>query len=300
MLKALLQFRHRGLRRDLSAYLDDMLSERARHRLEAHLGSCEACRQELAELRVTAEALKSLPMAEVPRSFSLAAAPAEEVRPRPVARRAEFGLRLATATVAFALAVVLIGDFAGLPGGGDEEEEVWGELYSAARETPGVTERAPADLAAGITEEAPEAVPTPEAAPTREEAPEPADTPVPAATPSPAPEDTPSPAPTPSPEATPEPYLFGITEPEPTAPEGGAGVAEEEEPSDKTVMEPPGITDDAEADAAEAQIVAEEDGGGLSRGDVVRWLEVGLGAGAGLLLVSWALARLQGRIGNRT
>jgi len=157
MLEVLGRFRHRRFRRDLSAYVDDMLSERARRRLEAHLDSCEACRQELAELRVTVEALGSLPMAEAPRSFTLAAAPVAEVRPRPAARRLEFGLRLATATAAFALAMVMIGDFAGLPGGGDEEEEwVRGELYSAAQGTPAAMEAAPVETpepsVPGITE----------------------------------------------------------------------------------------------------------------------------------------------------
>jgi hypothetical protein len=143
MLEVLLQLRHRRFRRDLSAYLDGVLPQRARRRLEAHLDSCQACRQELTELRSTVEALGSLPMAEVPRSFALAAAPIAEVRPRPAARRLEFGLRLATATAAFALTLVLIGDFAGLPGGG-EKEEMRGGLLSAAQETPAAMEAAPA------------------------------------------------------------------------------------------------------------------------------------------------------------
>ena len=143
MLKVFLQFRHRRFRRDLSAYLDGVLPQRARRRLEAHLDSCQACHQELTELRSTVEALGSLPMAEVPRSFALAAAPVAEVHPRPTARRLEFGLRLATATAAFALTLVLIGDFAGLPGGGDKEE-MRGGFLSAAQETPAAMEAAPA------------------------------------------------------------------------------------------------------------------------------------------------------------
>jgi hypothetical protein len=89
-------------------------------------------------------------MAEVPRSFALAAAPVAEVRPRPTARRLEFGLRLATATAAFALTLVLIGDFAGLPGGGAEKEAMRGGFLSAAQETPAAMEAAPA--ATGITD----------------------------------------------------------------------------------------------------------------------------------------------------
>ncbi len=241
MLEALLQFRHRRFRRDLSAYVDDMLSERARRRLEAHLDSCQACRQELAELRVTVEALGSVPMAEVPRSFTLAAAPVAEVRPRPAARRLEFGLRLATATAAFALALVVIGDFAGLPDGGEEEEEVRGALFSAAQGTPAAMEAAPVE--------------------------------------------------------TPEPSVPGITETYRDEPAVGADVSEEEDRG-KEMMEGAEVEEEAEADAAEAQAVAAE-GDGLSREEVVRWLEIGLGAGVGVLVVLWAFARLWRSIGNR-
>jgi len=241
MLEALLQFRHRRFRRDLSAYVDDMLSERARRCLEAHLDSCQACRQELAELRVTVEALGSVPMAEVPRSFTLAAAPAAEVRPRPAARRLEFGLRLATATAAFALALVVVGDFAGLPGGGEQEEEMPAMLAPAAAETRAAMEAAPVE--------------------------------------------------------TPEPSVPGITETYRDEPAVGADVSEEE-PPEKEALEEAEVEEEAEAGAAEAQAVAEE-GDGLSREEAVRWLEVGLGAGVGVLVVVWAFARFQRRIGNR-
>jgi len=243
MLEALLQFRHRRFRRDLSAYVDDMLSERARRRLEAHLDSCQACRQELAELRVTVEALGSVPMAEVPRSFTLAAAPVAEVRPRPAARRLEFGLRLATATAAFALALVVVGDFAGLPGGGEqEEEEMPAMLAPAPVETPAAMEAAPVE--------------------------------------------------------TPEPSVPGITETYRDEPAVGADVSEEEDRG-KEMMEGAEVEEEAEADAAEAQAVAAEEGDGLSREEVVRWLEIGLGAGVGVLVVLWAFARLRRSIGNR-
>lgn len=243
MLEALLQFRHRRFRRDLSAYMDDMLSERARRRLEAHLDSCQACRQELAELRVTVEALGSVPMAEVPRSFTLAAAPVAEVRPRPAARRLEFGLRLATATAAFALALVVVGDFAGLPGGGEqEEEEMSAMLAPAAVETPAAMEAAPVE--------------------------------------------------------TPEPSVPGITETYREEPAVGADVSDEEEDRGKETTEGAEVEEEAEAGAAEAQAVTEE-GDGLSREEVVRWLEIGLGAGVGVLVVLWAFARLRRSIGNR-
>jgi hypothetical protein len=361
MLGVLRQFRHRRFRRDLSAYVDDMLSERARRRLEAHLDSCEACRQELAELRATVEALGSLPMAEAPRSFTLAAAPIAEARPRPAARRLEFGLRLATATAAFALTVVLIGDFAGLPGGGHEEEEwVGGQLYSATQGTPAALEAAPAGTpefygiteAPGVsdvqreesaTDETPAAPETtPVETPTAEQAPAPPEgtlgetpvadetppapaaapvgTPEPIATPEEAPGETlvadetpPAPAaapvevptgeqtPAPSEETpieTPVAPLPGVTEPRGEEPTVGAGVSEEE-PADKATLEGAEVEDEAEANAAEAQAVGEEDGGGLSREEVVRWLEIGLGAGVSVLVILWALARFQRSMGNR-
>jgi hypothetical protein len=307
MLGVLGRFRHRRFRRDLSAYLDDMLSERARRRLEAHLDSCEACRQELAELRVTIEALGSLPMAEAPRSFTLAAAPVAEARPRPAARRLEFGLRLATATAAFALALVMIGDFAGLPGGGDEEEEVRGGFLSAAQETPAAPEAAAAGTPEpyGITgtfsfsdvqrelatDETP---PAPEATPVE----------------TPAAEQTPAP-PEGTPVETPAAPLPGVTEPRGEEPAVSADVSEEE-PSEKAALEGAEVEwegeagvaeaemeDEVQADGAEAQAVADEDEGGLSREEAVHWLEIGLGAGVGVLVVIWAFARFQRNIGNR-
>jgi hypothetical protein len=230
MLEALLQFRHRRFRRDLSAYLDDMLPERARRRLEAHLDSCQACRQELAELRSAVEALGSLPMAEVPRSFALAAAPVAEARPRPAVRRLEFGLRLATATAAFALALVVIGDIAGLPGGGGEKEATPALLAPVATETPAVM---------GVV-----------------------------------------------PEETPEPP--GIAE-IPGAPE--------DQGQQKEATQAPQVGEEGRPYAADRETVAEE-GGGLSREDVIRWLEVGLGAGTGALVLVWAVIRFERRTGN--
>ncbi len=310
MLGVLGQFRHRRFRRDLSAYVDDMLSERARRRLEAHLDSCEACRQELAELRATVEALGSLPMAEAPRSFTLAAAPIAEARPRPAARRLEFGLRLATATAAFALTVVLIGDFAGLPGGGDEEEEwVRGELYSATQGTPPAPEAASAGTPEpyGVTEmpnisDVPDILEAPGISDVqREES---------AADETPAADQTAAP-PEGTPIETPAAPLPGVTEPRGEEPTVGA-VVSEEEPSEKATLEGAEVEeevgagavgaeveDEAEAGAVENQAVGEEDGGGLSREEVVRWLEIGLGAGVGVLVIVWALARFQRSMGNR-
>jgi hypothetical protein len=349
MLKVFLQFRHRRFRRDLSAYLDGVLPQRARRRLDAHLDSCQACRQELTELRNTVEALGSLPMAEVPRSFALSAAPIAEVRPRPAARRLEFGLRLATATAAFALTLVLIGDFAGLPGGGDKEE-MRGGLLSAAQETPAAMEAAPAapdiksiqpeeplfgqygpsgevsptETPATATEAPPVETPaaegmvavdaTPpaiaaapaETPPATIEAP-PVETPaavgatpaeIPGAEEMPAAEQTP-PAVAAAPIETPAALAPVTTDTHGEQTTVGAGVSEEED-AEKAATEGAEGEEQTEAYASYDQAAAEEDeGGDISREEAVRWLEIGLGAGAGVLAVVWALARLQRSIGNR-
>jgi hypothetical protein len=367
MLKVFLQFRHRRFRRDLSAYLDGVLPQRARRRLEAHLDSCQACHQELTELRSTVEALGSLPMAEVPRSFALSAAPIAEVRPRPAARQLEFGLRLATATAAFALTLVLIGDFAGLPSGG-EKDEMRGGFLSAAQETPAAMESAPAapdimsiqpeeplfgqygpsgevspietpaaedvvpaetPAAEGMAaaDETPPALAAPPVeTPAADETPPataaaPAETPAAEQTPPPiaaAPVETPTavgatpaeipaaeetpPAPAAAPTETPAavetPEPSGITETYGEEPTVGAGVSEDED-AEKAATEGAGGEEQSETYASHDQAAAVEEGGGLSREEAVRWLEIGLGAGAGVLVVLWALARLQRSIGSR-
>lgn len=51
---------HRWTSARLSAYFDHELSERKRHRLEAHAGICPECGQMLATLRRTLEGLRGL------------------------------------------------------------------------------------------------------------------------------------------------------------------------------------------------------------------------------------------------
>jgi hypothetical protein len=295
-----------------------MLSERARLRLEVHLDSCQACRQELAELRSAVEALGSLPMAEVPRSFALAGAAVAEVRPRPAVRRLEFGLRLATATAAFALALVVIGDFTGLPGGGKEEKElaapvpaaedraqaVQGEegllaATPAATGTPAPTEAAPAETPAGV-EAPPVGTPLPAEGEAPVETPSAAETPAGVEAPpvgTPLPVEGEAPAETPSAAETPVTPPSGYAEVQPPTPAVGAGAPEEGTP-EKEATERAGVEEKAEAGAAYG-VAAEEEGGGLSREEVVRWLEVGLGAGTGALVLVWAFVRFERRIGNR-
>jgi len=333
MLEVLARIHHRRIRRQLSHYLDGMLSTRESRRLEGHLAQCQACRDELAELQATVQALTELPLADVPRSFALAAAPVPTLRP--AARRMEFGLRLATAAAAFALAVVLVGDFAGLPGAGEREERSMAgrvELYAAPTGTEVVPQgptagsaesqadrqaqanveqqaatRTPTLLAPGIAGSGEEATPAPAGAygeggvvtgtPSSQPtvlAPEPAPgiteaaTPAATATPAEIPPGafglgaTPEAAPptlspeTPSPAATPPPVGAQIAPSEP-----------EQQLSPETEKQVSGGDVERETPAAEE--------GGPSRETVVRWLEVGLGIGLALLLVSWSLARRRGR-----
>lgn len=66
----------------LSAYLDGALDEDERADLEARLETDAALRRELAALRQTVALVRSLPTLKAPRSFTLTAAQAEQIRPQ--------------------------------------------------------------------------------------------------------------------------------------------------------------------------------------------------------------------------
>jgi anti-sigma factor RsiW len=51
---------HRWTSARYSAYFDDELSERERHRLEVHVGICPECKRVLATLRKTLQGLRGL------------------------------------------------------------------------------------------------------------------------------------------------------------------------------------------------------------------------------------------------
>jgi len=115
---------HRRFRESLSAYIDGELEAVAAERLEAHLAACEGCRLELGQLRATAAALRDLPEAQAPRSFTLSpkATRLGESPERAAARRPltgatsplALGMRLAAAGAAVALAAVFVVDLGGL------------------------------------------------------------------------------------------------------------------------------------------------------------------------------------------
>ena len=98
----------------LSAYLDDQLAPRDRALVEAHLGTCGACREDLRTLRWTRGLLREMPVVRVPRSFVVREA---DVAPqRTPRRRPLFAAQWATAVVTLLFVLVLAGDL--LTGGG--------------------------------------------------------------------------------------------------------------------------------------------------------------------------------------
>jgi hypothetical protein len=142
--------RHRRLREQLSVYIDGELDSAAAERLEVHVEECERCRKELEQLRATATALRDLPEAEVPRSFVLT--PQRVAAPRrvaPVPARLTFGMRIAAAGVAAALAAVLVVDFGdfGANGGTDDAPDgaFMTQTQMADREMEGLEEARSAD-----------------------------------------------------------------------------------------------------------------------------------------------------------
>ena len=99
----------RKVRGMLSEYIDNSLNSEDKSFIERHLETCEACSKELESLRMTVQLLHRVPEVSVPRSFTVTV-------PEP-RRESAFGpsslrwLRPATAIVAIALVLLLMGDF---------------------------------------------------------------------------------------------------------------------------------------------------------------------------------------------
>ncbi len=103
----------------LSAYVDGRLDAADRGVASAHLGGCDDCRRELAELRATVLLLRGLPQYAPRRSFQLGA---EHAPAGGASRWARFlpalpALRAATVAVAVLLVVVTTGDLVTNRGG---------------------------------------------------------------------------------------------------------------------------------------------------------------------------------------
>ena len=99
---------HKHIAQDtLSEYLDGRLQGRTLERVELQLSDCDACRQELDELRATVAMMQQLPMEAPRRSFVMSAPPPEPAPSRPIRPlRAPNWVYAGAASVA-ALAVVV-------------------------------------------------------------------------------------------------------------------------------------------------------------------------------------------------
>lgn len=174
-------FKNRHQRGDLSAYIDGQLEPQRAATTEAHLTSCLECSAELAELRELRSALGAMPEVTAPRSFAVTPeyvaqtvrTSTAQYRPTPLVT----GLRLGSAGLAMALAVVLVIDAGGGPGdpGRDdtafetqalatesrssEDDSLAGEGSEVASSPPPVAPAGGSDIADGSTGD-PEATPT--------------------------------------------------------------------------------------------------------------------------------------------
>jgi len=97
---------------ELSEYLDGRLSEAEAGRVEAHLASCAACRDEVESLRQTVQLLRRLPQLEPQRPFVFAVPPVSAAAPR--RRVPAWAYGAVASAFALAFAVVLSVDMVGV------------------------------------------------------------------------------------------------------------------------------------------------------------------------------------------
>ncbi len=111
---------HEVIQELLSAYLDDDLSSEERQRVDEHLAVCEDCRDELALLRLTVDALHDMPVLRAPGGFTdavleridadapaVSEAPAEGAKVVPLERRKARVLIFAPVALAAAASLVV-------------------------------------------------------------------------------------------------------------------------------------------------------------------------------------------------
>lgn len=123
----------------LSAYLNGAVTPAERDRVEAHLTTCVACRQELAELQATVALLRGLPQYEPRRAFHVAA----DVR-RPISLPVRLLPVIRPLSIAAALLFAIVTGFAFLqdnpdsdlaPASRSEQEAPVGESGGGAAQT---------------------------------------------------------------------------------------------------------------------------------------------------------------------
>jgi anti-sigma factor RsiW len=101
---------HRFATKNLSAYMDDELTDAQQQRVEHHLSVCSSCREELAQLRQTAMILRQAPRHTAPRSFALPRSVQVEQRQHRRWNAAFGAMRTASAVVSLLLVLFLSGD----------------------------------------------------------------------------------------------------------------------------------------------------------------------------------------------
>ncbi len=100
------------IREMFSPNIDGRLSAVEQEVVEFHVDVCDACRYQLASMEKTARLLQSMPAVTVPRSFTLAEAPARGIE-LPFAMPSMNWLRVATAAAVIALVALVAIDLTG-------------------------------------------------------------------------------------------------------------------------------------------------------------------------------------------
>jgi anti-sigma factor RsiW len=106
---------HAELNEHLNAYLDGALDQATLRRLERHLRSCELCRADLDQLRLTRDALRALPALRAPRPFTIPVAPVPAAV-RPASPWLAWAWRLGSFGAAACLLLAVVTSFAAAPG----------------------------------------------------------------------------------------------------------------------------------------------------------------------------------------
>ena len=107
---------HAELNEHLNAYLDGALDPAPLRRLERHLESCELCRADLDQLRLTRDALRALPALRAPRPFTIPVEMAPAAG-RPAPPWLAWTWRLGSFAAAACLLLAVVSSFAAAPGG---------------------------------------------------------------------------------------------------------------------------------------------------------------------------------------
>ena len=129
--------RHRRAARLLSSYIDGQVTPAERGAVEKHLGTCDGCTDELAELIRTASLMSGLSVLEPASSYALSSPPAKAAGGRP--SLALWAPGIAAAACAVFLAVVVSGQAAGLlvqSGGSSDMFDSYADSPVAARDAP--------------------------------------------------------------------------------------------------------------------------------------------------------------------